>query len=590
MAEASPPPQSGKGVQEFTIVPPGPIHRNKKMLLARFLHTQPKFGEAGAQWKMYPEKQAEPKSRVGVGSAIKQAPPPPNWLLERRGEVVQKGVPDLPMSAAAAAAQPAAASKPGGPQGLRPLGRAAGGSSGSTVASAAAAQAGTNYFVFIRAGSTITAYPVDCLLTFKPPPRRGTNTLTLEEAEAAMRGARAAEDSVSLSMVPKSVKEAAEKAAGDGKVDLAATIASLFGDDEGGEGGGGDDLGIALPGRKGTGARGKRGGGGGGRGGRRVRGADGAELDADEVAEDIYAGELDELRPTKPQPAEDWEHEEMVDDDDLHQGEEESEKLEDDPGERKKLGLEGSDEEEEEKKDEGEGEGNRRLNQLIKEDEEREEGEEDEGGEGADMSQDVTGLDAKYEDGDDDLDLDEMAQDLETGAPGGAKAGGKRKQAEAAAPQTKRARTATPPPAAAKAEVKPEVKKEPAAAAAAPKPAPAKPAPAARPAAAGASTGAKPAAPKAGGSTAAGTSTGARAAGASTGAKGAGSGMGPPTQAEIVAELKKAGGRTTMAHLGEVFRSRVPADHLPAFKRDILAVAKSEKMPDGKLHIVLKKA
>jgi hypothetical protein len=47
---------------------------------------------------------------------------------------------------------------------------------------------------------------------------------------------------------------------------------------------------------------------------------------------------------------------------------------------------------------------------LSFQDEEREEGDEDEEGDAMDMSQDVTGLDAKYEDGDDDLDLDEMAQ------------------------------------------------------------------------------------------------------------------------------------------------------------------------------------
>ncbi|GBG00439.1 hypothetical protein Rsub_13095 [Raphidocelis subcapitata] len=179
---------------------------------------------------------------------------------------------------------------------------------------------------------------------------------------------------------PKSMRRAAKEAAEDAKRDeafkavfqpSAAQIAAmademdrpkvvgaddedyndyeLFGTDDdepagkkGGRRGGG--------GRGGGGAGGKRGDGGGDGDGEDADG-EGA-LAEDEVPEDIYQGEVDELRPQAPDEAAQWEFEGEPDDDDQSQGASDD-GLEDDPFTRKELGLKaglaGEEDEEEER-------------------------------------------------------------------------------------------------------------------------------------------------------------------------------------------------------------------------------------------------
>eukprot|EP00983_Pelagomonas_calceolata_P039634 1137260-Pelagomonas_calceolata.AAC.4 len=62
------------------------------------------------------------------------------WVLEKDGEVVQRGVPDGPTM-------------------------------GTTTPSAPTISHASSYFIFSKHGSTITAFPVDDLLNFKPLPR-----------------------------------------------------------------------------------------------------------------------------------------------------------------------------------------------------------------------------------------------------------------------------------------------------------------------------------------------------------------------------------------------------------------------------------
>ena len=97
----------------------------------------------------------------------------------------------------------------------------------------------------------------------------------------------------------------------DQKVDML----NLFGsdDEEGSDDSGGD--GMPKWGPKG-GRRGAKGTSRKGKGGRKRAVGSAAEDDAEDaeedVEEDIYDGEADELRPEKPEPAEDWEHEQVT--------------------------------------------------------------------------------------------------------------------------------------------------------------------------------------------------------------------------------------------------------------------------------------
>ena len=90
---------------------------------------------------------------------------------------------------------------------------------------------------------------------------------------------------------------------------------NLFGsDDEGNEEEDEDDDdrpgGGKKGGRRGGGRRGGAGAKGGRRGGRGKAGGE-AEGDDEDAPDDNYEGEQDELRPEKPEPAEDWEHEQV---------------------------------------------------------------------------------------------------------------------------------------------------------------------------------------------------------------------------------------------------------------------------------------
>ncbi|KAL6754361.1 hypothetical protein V8C86DRAFT_360008 [Haematococcus lacustris] len=241
----SPPSAARSDLTELVILPPGPIHKAKKMMLARFLQATPALAsEPGARWKLAPDKTPDPSTRRPASSS--RAPPLPPWVLERGGELCQRGVPEgqAALSVAAAITNSMRSSSSSSTAAAGRGGR------GPPAQQAPAGGLGGNYFIFVRKGNTITAHPVDMVYNFRPPPKR--KTLSLEDAEARMREARAAESAVSLNLIPKSVKEAAkEMAGGEGKGALEATLAALF--DEGGGDTGGDDLGIALPGRKGKG-------------------------------------------------------------------------------------------------------------------------------------------------------------------------------------------------------------------------------------------------------------------------------------------------------------------------------------------------
>ncbi|KAF8060620.1 hypothetical protein HT031_004797 [Scenedesmus sp. PABB004] len=253
----------------------------------------------------------------------------------------------------------------------------------------------STYFVLMKSGRDFSVYPLEGSYTFKPVAR--PTAVTIEEVEAAQRGpaaaaaASAAADAALL--MPRSLraalKDEAAAAAADrrlreeagtvlegGKVAelavrYAATGSAAAGAGGGGgsklvlhadddeEGGsddmdfGGDDDDDAARRRAGKGPRrdepAGRGGGGGARG-KAGKGAAGPDIPEDEAPEDIYAGEEDELRPERPTKADDWEFEADHDDDDLAQGASDEEGLDDDPGLRRELGIEGDEEEEEEKK------------------------------------------------------------------------------------------------------------------------------------------------------------------------------------------------------------------------------------------------
>lgn len=66
MAEAPPTSGAGKAAQQFVIVPPGPIHKQKKMMLAKFMHVR---GSAGLRtchaWHAAAAEQRKSSSSAG---------------------------------------------------------------------------------------------------------------------------------------------------------------------------------------------------------------------------------------------------------------------------------------------------------------------------------------------------------------------------------------------------------------------------------------------------------------------------------------------------------------------------------------------
>ncbi|KAG1660729.1 hypothetical protein FOA52_003038 [Chlamydomonas sp. UWO 241] len=542
---------SGSGQQkEWTIVAPGPIHANKRLAVARFLQALPDWKDPNMAWRIVPEKPE------GVRRNQPRDPMRVPWLLEKRpGEVAQKGVLDVGLG--------------GGIQKLASKGAAAGG--GSTNLSTSA----HTTFVMVQQGDVLTAFPADLVHNFKTVfPRHGATTI--EEAEAAMRRGRDVEATGSEFFAPKSVRAAVAKGAEEGDAPAAARrgggggggggggrddkMMNLFGSDSDDDGDNDDDLGLDKKATKGRGG----GGGGGGRGG---RGGGGGGEDGglgDDAVEDIYQGEQDELRPDKPEAGEDWEHEfEFADDDEVMEVDDQKE--EDDPGERKKLGLEEDEEDDDEDA--------RRLKEKLDDS--------DEDGEDANAPVEPA---PRVDGDDDDEDLDEMAQgELNGAASLGAGAGASKVKPEAKAEGgggggggVARMRTPTPPPPGAgdagAVGVPPGADKAQAAAATAqaqaqagakrkaPETSPAAPAPAKR--------AKEPAAP---------------AAAASAGGGGV-------TQDDVVAALKGAAGRMSLPQLKTLFQAKLKAaGAVDVLKTIVRHVGRLDKGPDG-AYVVLKAA
>ncbi|GAX77309.1 hypothetical protein CEUSTIGMA_g4755.t1 [Chlamydomonas eustigma] len=460
--------------KRWSILAPGPIHRSKKFILAKFPQVHPDFKDAAVKWKLAPEKQDMGKKQGSEGNT--KIP----LLLEKRpGDQVQRGMPEGGLLSSLASSnsslRPRAAAQALG-------GTAASTSSSTLNASAASSSSNTNnnsfnYFVMIRGPGpdSMTAYPADMIYQFKPVVKR-TAPGTLEEAEALIRRQQQQADSemVNSRFIPKSVRMAAAKlqeSLQESKMvsgvrdDLDSNMLQLFGSDEDeGDMEDEDDLRSAKGGKKkgskGAGVGTKRGGKQGRSRGYRAGDADGGGLDDEEMEE--MEEEQDELRPEKPEPAEDWEHEnEFADDDEAVEGDDDMKEA-DDPGERKRLGLEEEDEEDEDAGDEDKA----KLRKRLKVEEGEAEGDmEEDNLKGFTNVANGTGADDEggVSDPDEDLDLDEMAQGALTSISSGA--GGSSQQADAskglkrkvltdgsgqegagAKTASKRARSVTPPP------------------------------------------------------------------------------------------------------------------------------------------------
>lgn len=238
----------------------------------------------------------------------------------------------------------------------------------------------SNYFVLSKSGGKwdFVVQPLETTFTFKklvkgPGP-------SIEEAEAEMRPAAGARDPARF--LPKSMRqqlqdaaaaEAAEKKLQEEVVPLfdkakVAELAVKYGagssqgklvvghsDDEGSDEGWGATLGEddeGAAGRKRGPGKDKKGAKGAGKGRKGAKESSGPDIPEDEMPEDIYAGEEDELRPAAPTEDVDWEFQDDRADDDMDQGASDDEQQPDDPGLRKQLGLEADDDEEEEAKKE----------------------------------------------------------------------------------------------------------------------------------------------------------------------------------------------------------------------------------------------
>lgn len=225
--------------------------------------------------------------------------------------------------------------------------------------SVAGSSGGSQYFVLAQYNDRFTVFPCAQWFNFKPPVKRSNVPLTLEEAEAAMaRRQRGGANNTApdARMVPASVKREMELGDGGRKRPIDEFNQGLEDLFEAGSGSEDDADDLQLSEKRVT-KRGGKGGTAGAAGGVKIE--DGVEIAAEEVAEDVYEGEQDDLRPDRPEGAEDWEHQEDMQDDDEVFGEdaEADAKLEDDPGLRKELGIEneeepreGDEEEEEEVK------------------------------------------------------------------------------------------------------------------------------------------------------------------------------------------------------------------------------------------------
>ncbi|GLI60992.1 hypothetical protein VaNZ11_003249 [Volvox africanus] len=482
------------------------------------------------------------------------------------------------------------------------------------------------HYVLFRSGNQVTAFPAEQWFAFKPHvDRRGLlDSVTAANAAAGRQppstGPGAGKGAAPLGflamrLVPKSQrleKQRQEEEARERQEQVAAgRLLPLAGavEDELGPGGrlkrfvDEDELEEELFGDNDEEDEGTRFGGKGAKAGKKGRGrglktADGEELGEDEVPEDLYAGPGadEDLRPEKPEEAEDWEHEFAPDDDDQDQGQDEV--YEDDPGLRKKLGIEGDEEDEEEEADE-QAKKLKKLGDPDDSDQEEDEEERKKKEEEAKRQQAAAGgsgvaaaaeEDEPGDEDEDDLDeLDEMEEEpkpppvrpspappmaakppVAPGIPASAAAGGKRKAPEDSRPATevtKRARTATPPP-------------------------PVQ-------AAGAAAIAAKPAAPVAAGTAAAATgpvvSQPQRPAGPPAGGGGAAAvapGPGPAITAEEVVKLLRSqpNGIMPFQDFTRYFAKRTTTPELRAGLKSLtVSLCKSSKNESGQLLVSLKK-
>eukprot|EP00798_Chlamydomonas_sp_ICE-L_P010086 gene10086-7981_t len=350
---------------QYVIQAPGPIYRDKRFIVSKFTQSIPDFHDPSNKWRLSIEKPE-------ISNTGKKLPPKDG----KPGELFSRGVPEGALQGAAAAAA-AAALKPVGPpkHGQAPP----------------RPNLGSNYFVFVRVGKTITAYPIEALYNFKPPNRRVA--LSLDEAEAQISRDKARLGAVSDGRRVALTLEEAEAQISRDKSRLGARL-------------GGRRVALTLEEAEAQITRDKArlGAMPGGRfvpkslrAAAAAAGSKGANIESA-----LFGSDDDD------DDAEDWDMENEHADDDEYMGDGED-SLEDDPGERKKLGLE---DEEDEEQEQALGEDEKKLKKKLEEEakaEDDEAGEEDEedmeGGAGGPPG-------SQYEDVEEDLDLDEMANDL----------------------------------------------------------------------------------------------------------------------------------------------------------------------------------
>ncbi|GIL62080.1 hypothetical protein Vafri_16374 [Volvox africanus] len=608
----------GLCAQVLDVVPPGPIHRSRRSAVAKFSHRVPNFRDPVSSFSLLPDPRANTvaelaarKKEETVSKLRQQQQQQQQLHLQRSGTDFKVPLVLEQRDASAAAGGAPAAVFKGVPEG----------GGGANV------EGPPLHYVLFRSGNQVTAFPAEQWFAFKPHvDRRGLlDSVTAANAAAGRQppstgtGAGkgpAPPDFFAMRLVPKSQrleKQRQEEEARERQEQVAAgRLLPLAGAVEDDLGRGGrlkrfvdeDELEEELFGNNDDEDEGTRFGGNRGKGGKKGRGrglktADGEELGEDEVPEDLYAGPGadEDLRPEKPEEAEDWEHEFAPDDDDQDQGQDEV--YEDDPGLRKKLGIEGDEEDEEEEADEQA----KKLKKLgdpddsdQEEEEERKKKEEEAkrqqaaaGGSGASAAAEE---DEPGDEDEEDLDeLDEMEEEpkpppvrpppappmaakppVAPGITASAATGGKRKAPEESRPATevaKRARTATPPP-------------------------PVQ-------AAGAAAVAAKPAAPVAAGTAAAATGpavsqpqrpVGPPAGGGGGAAVAPGPGPGPAITAEEVVKLLRSqpSGIMPFQEFTRYFAKRTTTPELRAGLKSLtVSLCKSSKNESGQLLVSLKK-
>uniref|UniRef100_A0A383W464 Transcription initiation factor IIF subunit alpha n=1 Tax=Tetradesmus obliquus TaxID=3088 RepID=A0A383W464_TETOB len=328
----------------YNLVPAGALQRKRRFVAARFPVAPAGFSK-GAEFTLGVDQQQTAAPSKQRDSAPPAAAPPPALLLTNKS---------LP-----------------------------GNAPGKQLQGVPRTDAIGNYFVLMKAGKDFSVYPLEASYTFKPYTK--PSGLTIEEVEAGQRApataAAAAGGGGSSLLLPKSMRlamreqqaaQAADKQLHDDAApllkDKLAELAVKYGsgsgssgsrlvlhaseDEDGGSSdmdfGGDEEEGAAK--RKGPKADAARAAAAAGKG-KKGKGAAASvaadDIPDDELAEDIYAGEEDELRPERPDKAADWEFVEDAQDDDLGMGGSDEEELEDDPGLRKELGIEEEEEEEE---------------------------------------------------------------------------------------------------------------------------------------------------------------------------------------------------------------------------------------------------